>query len=90
MSSYEYIKAERQESTVTARLANPPRNLLNAKMVVELSALAREVEENDSVRSLILTGDADGVFIEHYDVGELSTFSDQAREQNPRRGFKSG
>ncbi len=83
MTTYEFIKTERQDSTLIARLSNPPRNLLNAKMVLELGALAREAEEDDSVRSLILTGDADGVFITHYDVGELSTSSDQAREQEP-------
>ena len=83
MSSYEFIKTERQDSTVIARLSNPPRNLLNAKMVLELGALGREVEEDDSVRCLILTGDAEGVFITHYDVGELSTASDRAREQEP-------
>ncbi len=81
MSSYEFIKTERQETTVIARLSNPPRNMLNAKMVLELGALAREVDEDDSVRSLILTGDAEGVFIAHYDVGELSTSSDRLREQ---------
>ena len=86
MSSYEFIKTERQESAMIGRLSNPPRNLLNARMVVELGALAREVEDDDSVRSLILTGDAPGVFITHYDVGELSTASDRVREQAPPAG----
>ncbi len=86
MSSYEFIKTERQESTLIARLSNPPRHLLNAKMVLELGALAREVEEDGSVRSLILTGDAEGTFITHYDVGELSAASDATREQKPPAG----
>ena len=86
MSSYEFIKTERQESTLIARLSNPPRHLLNAKMVLELGALAREVEEDASVRSLILTGDAEGTFITHYDVGELSAASDTTREQEPPAG----
>lgn len=81
MSSYEFIKTKRQETTFIARLSNPPRNMLNAQMVLELGALAREVDEDDSVRSLILTGDAEGVFIAHYDVGELSASSDRLREQ---------
>ena len=83
MSDYEFIKTERQGSTVIARLSNPPRNLLNAKMVVELATLTRAVEEDDAARSLVLTGDAEGVFITHYDVGELSTASDRVREQEP-------
>ena len=86
MSSYEFIKTERQESTLIARLNNPPRHLLNAKMVLELGALAREVEEDGSVRSLILTGDAEGTFITHYDVGDLSAASDATREQKPPAG----
>ena len=83
MSDYKFIKTERHDSTVIARLSNPPRNLLNAKMVVELAALTRAVEEDDAARSLVLTGDAEGVFITHYDVGELSTASDRVREQEP-------
>ena len=83
MSDYEFIKTEREGSTVIARLSNPPQNLLNAKMVVELAALTRAVEEDDAARSLVLTGDAEGVFITHYDVGELSTASDRVREQDP-------
>ncbi len=86
MSSYEFIKTERQDSTVIARLSNPPRNLLNAKMVLEIGSLAREIEEDDSVRTLILTGDAEGTFITHYDVGELSTASDLTRAQEPPAG----
>jgi len=86
MSSYEFIKTDRQDSTVIARLSNPPRHLLNAKMVLELRALAGEVEEDGTVRSLILTGDAEGTFITHYDVGELSKASDRAREQEPPNG----
>ena len=86
MSSYEFIKTERQESALIARLSNPPRHLLNAKMVLELGALAREVEEDGSVRSLILTGDAEGTFITHYDVGDLSAASDATREQKPPAG----
>lgn len=83
MNGYEFIKTDRQDSTVIARLSNPPRHLLNAKMVLELGALAGEVEEDDTVRSLIITGDAEGAFITHYDVGELSKASDRVRELAP-------
>ncbi len=83
MSSYEFIKTDRQDYTVIARLSNPPRHLLNAKMVQELLALAGGVEEDDTVRSLIFTGDAEGTFITHYDVGELSKASDRVREHEP-------
>jgi len=81
VDDYEFIKTERQDTAMIARLDNPPRNLLNAKMVVELSGLVNAVEADDDVRTLILTGASEGTFILHYDVGELSTASDRAREQ---------
>ena len=37
-----------------------------------------------SVRVLVLTGGADGIFITHYDVGELSALSDAVRARRPR------
>ncbi|MCH7580702.1 MAG: enoyl-CoA hydratase/isomerase family protein [Chloroflexi bacterium] len=83
MDGYEFIKTERQDTAMIARLDNPPRNLLNAKMVIELSALVNAVEADDAIRTLILTGASKDTFILHYDVGELSTASDRAREQAP-------
>ncbi len=83
MDDYEFIKTEREGTAVLARLDNPPRNLLNAKMVVELGALVNAVEADEAARSLILTGAVEGTFILHYDVSELSTASDRAREQAP-------
>ncbi|MCI0889248.1 MAG: enoyl-CoA hydratase/isomerase family protein [Chloroflexi bacterium] len=83
MDDYEFIKTERLDTAMIARLDNPPRNLLNAKMVVELSALVNAAEADEAVRTLILTGASEGTFILHYDVGELSTASDLAREQAP-------
>src|SRR5438093_3620074 len=48
-------------------------------MAAELTALADDVERNSEVRALILTGGVEGIFITHYDVGELSTLSDRMR-----------
>ena len=77
---YRFVQIERQGPAVIGRMTNPPQNLLNAPMVEELRALADEVEADDSARTLILTGGVEGIFITHYDVGELSTASEQARQ----------
>ena len=76
-----YIHTRREASTLVATMTNPPRNLLNAPMVAELTTLAAEIEHDEDVRALILTGGADGIFITHYDVGELSGASDVARQR---------
>jgi len=39
------------------------------------------VDTDEGVRVLVLTGGVEGIFITHYDVGELATTSDAARER---------
>ena len=89
MSDYTYLQTERVpadadgECVLVVTMSNPPRNFLNAPMVVELTALAESIEHDESVRVLVLTGGVDGIFITHYDVGELSSTSDRIREAAP-------
>jgi enoyl-CoA hydratase len=45
-------------------------------MVQELDQLTREVEARADDRVLVLTGGVDGIFITHYDVGELVAAAD--------------
>jgi len=87
MTAYTYIRTEREGAALVATLHNPPRNLLNAPMVAELSRLAEEADADDAVRALVLTGGVEGIFITHYDVGELSGASDVARQ---REDFGAG
>jgi len=86
MTEYEFIETEQHDAALVAKLSNPPNHLLNAKMVGELGALVSEVASDDAVRTLVLTGAADGVFITHYDVGELSGASDAMRTQEAPAG----
>ena len=81
MTAATYLHSEREGATLVVTMTNPPRNFLNAAMVAELTALAEEVERDESVRVLMLTGGIDGTFITHYDVGELSGASDAARQR---------
>lgn len=79
MTEYRFLNTRREGAALVVELTNPPRNLLNAPMVAELTALANEPEQNSEIRVLILTGGVEGIFITHYDVGELSTLSDRMR-----------
>ncbi|HEV8575336.1 MAG TPA: enoyl-CoA hydratase/isomerase family protein [Dehalococcoidia bacterium] len=74
------VHLQRDGPALIVTLTNPPRNLLNATMVADLTELANGVERDGEVRALILTGGVQGIFITHYDVGELSTLSDRMRE----------
>ena len=77
MTDFKYIQTRREGAALVATLTNPPRNFLNAPMVAELNALAGALEGDKDVRVLVLTGGVEGIFITHYDVGELSTLSDR-------------
>lgn len=55
---------------------NPPRGYLNQAQVTELSAHLDVIEDNDDVRAVIFTGGVPGVFIRHYDVGEIQGAAD--------------
>ncbi len=79
MPDYQHIDLRRDGAVLIATLNNPPRNLMNARMVEEMHAVVDVVADDAEVRALIFTGGADGIFITHYDVGELSAVSDVVR-----------
>ena len=81
MTDYTHVQLRREGPVLIATLVNPPRNLMNARMVEEMHAVVDEIAGDDAVRALIFTGAADGIFITHYDVGELSVLSDVVRER---------
>jgi enoyl-CoA hydratase len=84
VTGFKYLRVRSEGPVLIASMDNPPRNLLNAAMVEELHALVDTLPDDESVRVLVLTGAADGIFITHYDVGELSSISDVVRAA-PRR-----
>lgn len=79
MAEYKFLQTRREGPVLIATMSNPPRNLLNAPMVEELHTLVDLLADDAETRVLVLTGGADGIFITHYDVGELSALSDAVR-----------
>jgi enoyl-CoA hydratase len=81
MAERTFLETRREGAALVVTFVNPPRNLMNATMVAQLDALADEIDADPGVRALVLTGGVDGIFITHYDVGELSSVSDAARQR---------
>lgn len=81
MTEPQYVQTRREGAVLIATLVNPPRNMMNAAMVADLTALASSLAEDAEVRALVITGGADGIFITHYDVGELDAISGVMRER---------
>jgi enoyl-CoA hydratase len=62
----------RDGGIATLAHANPPRHTLTAQGVRELHAALDAFEGDPSLRVLVLTGAGEGVFVAHYEVGELA------------------
>jgi enoyl-CoA hydratase len=78
----------REGGVVTLVHANPPRHTLTAAGVRELHQHLDALEGDASLRALVLTGGGEGVFIAHYEVGELAAAaegSSRAEAQAPQR-----
>ncbi len=84
------LTTAREGAVLTATLANPPRHTLTAAGVGQLSALLDELEGDRSVRVLVLTGGGEGVFVAHYEVGELAEAAEHSAESRPPAAGSEG
>ena len=63
---------EPSAGVVRCVMANPPTHTLVAGEVEELETFANDLDRRDDVRVVVFTGGGEGVFIRHYEVGELA------------------
>ena len=70
------VTVERRGSTALFRYANPPLGTMTAAGSAEMLAAVRDAAADAGVKAIVLTGGLPGIFVRHYDVGELSTASD--------------
>jgi enoyl-CoA hydratase/carnithine racemase len=77
------VSVERRGGAAVVTYANPPIGTMTAAGAQEMLETIRPLAEDAQVRSIIITGGMPGNFIRHYDVGELSTASDAAKDAPP-------
>lgn len=75
------VAVERSGSVAVLTITNPPRGYMDAATVAELDAATAELERDDAVRAVVITGGVPGVFIRHYSVHELEALARQLRER---------
>jgi enoyl-CoA hydratase len=73
------VETEKRGRVLIVRLDNPPRNFMTTAMVGELDALTRDLETDDSIGSVMITGAIEDVFITHFDVEEIVRGSEGIR-----------
>lgn len=77
------VTVERRGGTAIMTYANPPFGTMTAAGAQEMLEAFRPLAADPAVRSVVITGGVPGIFIRHYDVGELSTASDAVADAPP-------
>jgi enoyl-CoA hydratase len=67
----ETFATERDGRVLTVRFDSPPHNFMGRRMVRELDHLTRSLRRDRLIRSVVLTGARPGVFVTHYEIGEI-------------------
>ena len=70
------VKVDRGVAFVT--IDNPPMNLLNMQMIMELAVLGQTVQKDDNVRVMVFDSADPDFFIAHFDVEGLVVMPDEA------------
>ncbi|MFL5298222.1 MAG: enoyl-CoA hydratase/isomerase family protein, partial [Phenylobacterium sp.] len=90
-----FVTVEQRGGAAVVTYANPPYGTMTAAGAQEMLETMRPLADDPTVRSIVITGGVPGIFIRHYDVGELSTASDAAADTPlppppdgpPKQGF---
>lgn len=85
------LAATRREGAAAVIVyANPPRGTMTAAGSGQMHAAVLAAVEDETVRAIVLTGGMPGIFVRHYDVGELSAISDVLHGAAPAPAPASG
>lgn len=69
---YEFLLCEIDQHVAVVTINRPPVNPLNTQVFKELSILFRQLEDDDQVRVIILTGSGEKAFVAGADINEMS------------------
>lgn len=78
-----FVTTEQRGATVVVTYANPGRGTMTWAGSVETYAVVKAAVDDPAVRCIVITGGVPGIFIRHYDVGELSAASNAADTPRP-------
>jgi enoyl-CoA hydratase len=68
-------------AVLVVRVTNPAGDLLDAAVLADLHTLGRALRADRTVRAVVLTGPRPGVFIPHYELGEIAAGSEQLSQE---------
>lgn len=71
------LRVARDGRVLTVAIDDPPRNYISPQLIDELECLLDELERDEDIRCVILTGAAPGLFVTHYDVPQFVVQADK-------------
>ncbi len=74
----QFVKVDRDEAVAILTIDNPPANALNSKVIMELNDVILELDADDSVKALVLTGGGTMAFIAGADIKEIAEIASGA------------
>lgn len=81
------ILVEHEKFTATITINRPEKlNALNSETIKELHDCLKKLEDNDMVRTIIITGSGEKAFVAGADISEFAHFSDKEGAELARKG----
>ena len=80
VEAFNHLRIEDNGNYIICYLSNPPTHTLTSSGVSEIHSFLDIVEKRDDLRVLAFTGEGKGVFIKHYEVGELANTAEKNLE----------
>ncbi len=85
--SFDNLLVEREGAVAVVTINRPKvRNALNGQTMRELRRAMEELQQDASVRAIVLTGAGDKAFVAGADINELAVLSPSQGQQHARRG----
>lgn len=78
----ELLSVTKQDGVATVVIDNPPMNVLSTRVTTELDDVFRELETDNTVISIILTGAGDRAFMAGADIKEFPERDKEKKEEN--------
>lgn len=73
------VGIERRGAAALLTISNPPLGFMNQQTALDLDAALGQIAGDEGVRVVVITGGVPGVFVRHYDVGEIAAVTQAAR-----------
>jgi enoyl-CoA hydratase len=80
------ISLEREDKIAVLTIANPPMNVLNTKLLLELKETLKKIESTKDLKALIITGSGEKAFVAGADIKELQAKSPEEALEFARLG----